>query len=219
MISGWYRRPRSKYRSYKRFQLIVCLLILFLLTACRNNALPTAQPFPESTKEPVVIESGTPTPAPTETVVRIEGLTPIPTEAVLEPPPVEKAVSCADIDTNWGNDWPAVLDALEQLIATNQSCGEQSLLSKKYAAHFNYAVSLENNGNLDAAIAQYQAALVIDPTHSEALDALVRLDALPEPTPPACLSTVLPNPDPAPVEAPPALRYTLGGAPHSASRR
>ena len=188
--------------SYKSFQLAVCLLILPLPTACGSNTRLTAQPVPEPKRDPIAIESETPTPAPTETVTGMGGLTPVSTETVVEPAPVESIVSCADIDVNWGNNWPAVLDALEQLIAANQSCGEQSLLSQKYAAHFNYAVSLENDGDLDTAIAQYQAALVTDPTRTEALDALVRLDALPEPTPPACLSTMPPNPDPAPVEAP-----------------
>ena len=70
------------------------------------------------------------------------------------------------------------------------------------AAHFNYAVALEKASDLDAAIEQYQAALLIDPGRREALDALIRLDALPEPTPPVCLSSSPARPDPAPDETP-----------------
>ena len=201
-ISGRYWRVRNKYAPRKSLQPIVCLLILSLLTACGGDVSPTTQPVPELTEEPVGIENEAATPVPTETVAGIGGPTPISTETVVESAPVQKAVSCADIDANWGSDWLAVLDALEQLIAANRSCGEQPLLNKKYAAHFNYAVSLESGGDFNAAIAQYQAALAIDPTRVEALDALIRLDALPEPTPPMCLYTILPNPDPAPVEAP-----------------
>ena len=69
---------------------------------------------------------------------------------------------------------------LEQLLTTNHSCGEDPIFGKKYAAHFSYGYSLENQGDLDAAIIQYQAALAIDPKRKEALDALIRLNALPE---------------------------------------
>jgi tetratricopeptide (TPR) repeat protein len=123
-------------------------------------------------------------------------------EVATEVTPVETTVSCADVDANWGNNWLIVLEVLEQLIAANQSCGEEPLLSKKYAAHFSYAVSLEHKGDLDAAITQYRAALLIDPQRKEALDELIRLDALPEPTPVTCHSTSLPRPDPAPTETP-----------------
>ena len=46
-----------------------------------------------------------------------------PTATIAEATPTPRTVTCADIDTNWGNDWSAVLDALEQLIALDQSCG------------------------------------------------------------------------------------------------
>jgi hypothetical protein len=120
---------------------------------------------------------------------------------------VEVTASCADVDANWGNDWPAALDALEQLIAAGQTCGEEPLLSKKYAAHYIYGDSLEKSGDLEAAIAQYEAALLVDPRRSEALDALARLNALPEPTPPACLSASPPRPDPAPPATPDTSQF------------
>ena len=130
-----------------------------------------------------------------------------PTATIAEVTPTPRTVTCADIDANWGNNWPAVLDALEQLIALDQSCGPEPLLSKKYATHFNYAVVLENEGDLDAAIEQYRAALLIDPQRPEAVDALFRLNALPEPTPPPCLSTSAPRPDPASAEAPDTSQF------------
>ncbi len=116
--------------------------------------------------------------------------------------PTEPVVTCADIDANWGQDWAAVLAVLEQLMTTDQTCGEEPLASKKYAAHFNYGAVLETNGDLETAITQYQAALALDPNRQEALNVLVRLDALPEPTPATCLSSATPRPDPAPIEAP-----------------
>jgi tetratricopeptide (TPR) repeat protein len=119
-------------------------------------------------------------------------------------PPV---ATCADLDANWSTNWPVVLETLEQLIAADQSCGEEPLLGKKYAAHFNYAAVLEAEGELEPAIAQYQAALTIDPQRQEALKALIRLQALPKPTPPPCLSTEPPRPDPAPPATPDSAQF------------
>ncbi len=119
------------------------------------------------------------------------------------PPPA----TCADLDANWGQNWPVTLDVLGQLIAVDQSCGDEPLLSKKYAAHYIYGVALEEKGEVDPAIAQYRAALSIDPQRKEALDALVRLKALPKPTPPACLSTSTPRPDPAPAATPDTTQF------------
>jgi tetratricopeptide (TPR) repeat protein len=101
------------------------------------------------------------------------------------------------------------LNTLEQLIAAGQSCGDEPLLSKKYAVHFNYAAVLESEDKVDQAIRQYQSALAIDPHRREALEALVRLDALPRPTPPACRSTASPRPDPAPAEPPDHDRFVM----------
>lgn len=127
--------------------------------------------------------------------------------ATLEATALAKMTTCADIEANWGRDWPAVLEALEQLIAADEACGEEPLLSKKYATHYNYAAVLESEGNLETAIGQYRAALAIDPQRKEALDALFRLQALPEPTPAPCRSTSSPRPDPAPTEAPDLTQF------------
>jgi hypothetical protein len=111
------------------------------------------------------------------------------------------AVTCLDLDASWG-DWPVTLDVLTELIAAGESCGPESLWRKLYAAHFNYGMVLEGQGDTTGAIAEYQAAFELDPRRQEALEALARLGALPEPTPPACASDIPPNPDPAPTEVP-----------------
>lgn len=49
--------------------------------------------------------------------------------------------------------------------------------------------------------------MAIDPQRKEALDALFRLQALPEPTPAPCRSTSPPHPDPAPSEAPDLAQF------------
>ncbi|MBE7470721.1 MAG: hypothetical protein DPW09_15725 [Anaerolineae bacterium] len=166
----------------KNFIFVFCLF-LFILSACQTTP-PTATP-PTATPDSVAA-APTPTPPPA---------TPTP------------AATCADLDATWGNNWPAALDTLTQLIAADQSCGEEPLLSKKYAAHYIYGVALEEQGQVETAITQYQAALAIDPQRKEALDALFRLKALPKPTPPACLSTAAPRPDPAPAEAPNTTQF------------
>ncbi|MCI0577488.1 MAG: cellulase family glycosylhydrolase [Chloroflexi bacterium] len=115
---------------------------------------------------------------------------------------VERGEACGVVEANWGRDWGVVLAGLEQLVASGGSCRAESLSSKKYAAHFNYGVALESNGEIEPAIVQYQAAVAIDGQRPEALAALLRLGALPEPTTVPCPATVAPRPDPAPAEAP-----------------
>jgi endo-1,4-beta-mannosidase len=91
------------------------------------------------------------------------------------------------LDTTWAaSDWPAALEVLEYLEATGSTCGPQPLTTKRYAAHINYAVALENAGAVETAIEQYHSALAANGRGQEALDALTRLDALPDPTPPTC---------------------------------
>jgi hypothetical protein len=101
--------------------------------------------------------------------------------------------TCADLDAAWvTSDWPEVLHILDQFQATGATCGPEPLDVKRYAAHFSYAVALENTGEIDAAIEQYQAALALDGRRQEALNALARLDALPTPTSPTCNPSELP---------------------------
>jgi endo-1,4-beta-mannosidase len=73
---------------------------------------------------------------------------------------------------------------LEDLRTSGVPCGANTLTSKLYAAHINYAVSLENSGNQAGAIREYQIALVANGRGKEALNALVRLNA--QPAPPSC---------------------------------
>lgn len=164
----------------KRIYILILTWCLVSLVGCgwNNAAVPQATEVVEA--EPEIKPTATVTPVPT----------------------VEQVATCADLDAYWGNDWSAVLDILDQLIAADQACGDEPLLSKKYAVHYNYAVVLENDGERNQAIEQYQAALMIDPQRQEALKALIRLEALPKPTPPACLSTSEPHPYPAPTEEP-----------------
>ncbi len=157
-------------------------------------------------------------------------LTPLPPEAIpaASPTPATTpnsagqlaAATCADIDAAWGRDWPRLLAVLDRLIQNGQRCGDEPLLSKKYAAHFIFGVSLEEQGQLAAAIEQYRAALAIDPQRKEALNALFRLKSLPRPTPPVCLSTPTPPPDPAPTATPAAApSVTVSGQQLSLSGR
>lgn len=110
------------------------------------------------------------------------------------------ALACAELDAQWGYDWPAAIALLEELRATHQSCGQTPLAQTQYAAHFNYARQLEQGGQLEAAITHYQAALLLDPQRNEAVDELVRLQALPDPTPAPCPATVTPQPELPPTE-------------------
>lgn len=168
---------------------------------------PTSTPeIPTST-----IEAITPTPAEIDITATH---TPIADQAMTETAtsPAEVTFSCADVDTNWGSNWEIVIAALEQLIISNQNCGEEPLPSKKYAAHFSYGIALENEGKTESAIEQYQAALLIDPQRVEALRELSRLEALPEPTRVACRSTLPPLPDPAPANPPDLAQFvTVAG--------
>ncbi|MBI1878185.1 MAG: hypothetical protein HYR94_08165, partial [Chloroflexi bacterium] len=171
--------------SIKKILIAAVTLLLLTLAACQ--ASPPTQPTPTS-----IAAAATAPPIPAT--------------------PTPLAATCADLDANWGNNWPAALDTLDQLIEADQSCGEEPLLSKKYAAHYIYGVGLEEKGEIETAITQFRAALAIDPQRREALDALFRLKALPKPTPPACLSTSAALPDPAPAEAPePAKFVTVQG--------
>lgn len=147
-----------------KLAVILTIIAALLLSACQASSF-----------------SSTPSPSPAYFL-------PTPTPLVAPDASTTSFVTCADIDANWGNHWPAVLEALDQLIVANQSCGPEPLLSKKYATHFNYGASLEDQGDLNTALTQYQAAFAIDPQRRPALEALLRLEALPRPTPVTCLA-------------------------------
>ncbi len=107
------------------------------------------------------------------------------------------SATCSDLDAAWG-DWPAAIDVLQRLINSGQSCGPELLESKLYAAHFNYAVSLEGDSDAGKAVTEYLAAFALDPRREDALKALVRLNALPTATPSPCAPL---DPDSAPPPA------------------
>jgi len=86
------------------------------------------------------------------------------------------------------------------------TCGAEPLASKRYAAHFNYATTLESQGDVSGAVTHYEAAYAIDPGRAEALDALARLGHLPNPTPVAC-DDPTPPADPTPSEAPDGTQF------------
>jgi hypothetical protein len=176
----------SQMMSFNKTIITVIVLLFLSLSACQTTP-PTTSP-PQSTATPNPIAA-------------------VPTATTLPTTPTAPVATCADVDANWGNNWPATLDALAQLVAAGQSCGEEPLLSKKYAAHYIFGVGLEEKGAVEPAVVQFLAALAIDPQRNEALDALFRLKALPPPTPPTCLSTSAPRPDPAPAAAPDISRF------------
>jgi len=106
---------------------------------------------------------------------------------------IYESITCDDLDAAWAsNDWPRVLHILQSLRETQPVCGAEPLEAKEYAAHFNYAAALEVNGQRAEAIKQYRAALSINIRGREALNALVRLNALPTLPPPGCQPTEVP---------------------------
>lgn len=115
-------------------------------------------------------------------------LVPIPTPFV----PTTAPLSCADLDSAWteGN-WQRALQVLTSLENSKSSCGIESLTSKRYAVHINYATHLESENERDAAIEHYRAALALDGRRQEALRALQRLNALPAPTRAPCAPQTL----------------------------
>lgn len=104
----------------------------------------------------------------------------------LTPHPLSGAELCAALDAAWGQDWPRTIQLLEVLRQATQPCGPEPLASKHYAAYFSYGALLEEQGQLAEAIRAYQTAFALNPQRREALDALARLDRLPDPTPTTC---------------------------------
>lgn len=89
-------------------------------------------------------------------------------------------VTCADLDTAWGNgDWEVTLDVLAQLKTAVSHCGSTLIAEKQYAAHINYGITLENNGETEKAITQFQSAYQTNIQGPEAVAGLTRLNAKP----------------------------------------
>jgi endo-1,4-beta-mannosidase len=86
-----------------------------------------------------------------------------------------------------------VLNTLELLDARGETCGDTSLVSKKYSAHINHAIALEQQGEVNRAAVEYRSALGLNGNGREALLALFRLQKLPTPTPAPCVPANLPQ--------------------------
>lgn len=115
------------------------------------------------------------------------------TQVTATPTITNASITCADLDAAWAaNDWQGVLHILQGLRKTQPACGADPLETKEYAAHFNYATALEASGQRAEAIEQYRAALALNMHGREALNALVRLNALPTLPPPDCHPTEVP---------------------------
>lgn len=161
--------------------------------------VPTPRPAPVSTVARTPLPTWTLPVQTNDTLQPTDTSTPIaPTPTQLPPythtptPPIASA-TCADLDTAWAAaDWALALTVVEQLEAARLTCGDEALADKRYAAHINYAAALETQGEEQAAIEQYRSALTANGRGNEALQALIRLKALPEPTPPPCQPEPLP---------------------------
>lgn len=188
-------------------------------TATPDGSLTTQTPTPTDTRTPT--RTATPTRTPTATpsatpgrsrITRTPTRTPTYTRTptrtpTITPTPSPTPLSCDSVNNFWNNNWDGVIKALDYLMATGQPCGDEPLESVKYAALYSYGLALEQSGDEAGAAAQYEAALLIDPYRREALDALIRLNALPSPTPASCETPALPNPDPAPLATPEVSQF------------
>jgi Cellulase (glycosyl hydrolase family 5) len=166
----------------------ILFALAVLLTACGTRTpLPTSPP---PTASPTLTATYTPWPTSTATFTWTPSHTPRPSHTPTQTPQpafTPDPISCGDLDAAWVNaDWSVAVQVLDRLQAAGRTCGDTSLTSKRYAAHINYAVTLENANEREAAIGQYQAALQVNGRGAEAIDALLRLDALPHPTEPSC---------------------------------
>ncbi len=112
-----------------------------------------------------------------ETMSSIETSTPVPITPRMT---TQFEVTCADLDVAWGNgDWEVTLDILAELKTAVSHCGSTLIAEKQYAAYINYGIALENNGEVEKAIAQFQSAYQTNVQGAEAIAGLTRLNAKP----------------------------------------
>ncbi len=110
-------------------------------------------------------------PPPTESGLAV--VTAFPTLVAGDP-----ATLCAAVEVNWNANWPRAIEVLELLVEQGVDCApDQPSVGKLYAAHFNYGQMLENAGQQETAVAQYTAALALNPGGLEAVAALRDLAA------------------------------------------
>ncbi|MBI5878885.1 MAG: zinc ribbon domain-containing protein [Chloroflexi bacterium] len=138
---------------------------------------PTATAIPTASRTP----TGTPTPTATATSTG----TPVPTATTSA-----AARLRAQLDDAWGSgEWQRVVTLLEALRQLDPA--DLSIPGKLYAARVNYGAQLLTQGNLIGAMAQCQAALIINPSGVEALQCVAQA------TPPTA-TRVPPPPPPGP---------------------
>ncbi len=162
----------------KQFGIAFLVWLVLIVSACDSSSGESQPPSSPANTQLIPTEVSTPVASATRQVV-------------------SQVFTCAEVESHWGNDWPKTIAAIDGLIQEKQTCGEEPLLGKKYAALFIYANTLEEAGEIELAIRYYTDAFSIDANRAEALNALVRLDALPEATAVPCNSSSSPLPDPA----------------------
>ncbi len=85
----------------------------------------------------------------------------------------DPAALCAAVEINWNANWPRVIEVLELLIAQGADCAaEQPSAARLYAARLSYGRMLEDAGRMAEAVAQYEAAVALNPGGVEAIRAL-----------------------------------------------
>jgi serine/threonine-protein kinase len=167
-------------------------------------AQPTNVP-PTEIPRAVVQPTAVPTIARTATTAATSTSAPTVTPVATATPTVDDQwrVALAELDPTWARDWPKSIDLLSTFVAAHPgyAAGEEKL----YAARLFYADELISAGDVDAAIAQLEAANVLRPLRPEANQTLVALTPTATAVPPAApvAPASVPKPQPAaPVQQP-----------------
>jgi hypothetical protein len=119
----------------------------------------------------------------------------IPVTAAPTMNPADPVDLCNRVNTYWGRDWSAVIDALGQLQALNPSeslCDQgMTITDRLYAAYLAYGDLLDARGNDAEAIEAYEQALDYRFNAPEALQRLQALQPATRPAPPGCDSALV----------------------------
>lgn len=163
-------------------------------------APPTARPAPSAT--PVLTATPAPTATPGPTATPVPTATPPPTPVPPTPTidyrqeSIRALTSRADEMWRTG-DWPAVIAALEAILAVDPGITEMA--EKLYVAHLNQAGVLRQTNQLESAAEEYRSALSVKPIGLEArigLDEMTAAIAVKIATPTATGVIVAPTPTP-----------------------
>ncbi|MDX1995956.1 MAG: cellulase family glycosylhydrolase [bacterium] len=119
----------------------------------------------------------------------------IPATAAPTVNPADPVDLCNRVNTYWGRDWGAVIEALEQLQALNPSeslCDQgMTITDRLYAAYLAYGDLLNARGNDAEAVEAYQQALEYRFNAPEASQRLQDLQPATRPAPPGCDSALV----------------------------